>query len=146
VARRGHFVRSRGLIASKTAAVAGRNPAASEVVLGRFVLQRSGIVFWMHPTEARITITATAGGPLKVCEVGRTFSTYWTGGCHRLGRGPLLLPTSGGAVHVGLQIGPLDGGVARVKQFLVRWHCVDHFFAFGRGTTRVGAPRPIFDC
>jgi hypothetical protein len=28
-------------------------------------------VFFMHPTEARITITATAGTRLNACQVGR---------------------------------------------------------------------------
>lgn len=114
--------------------------------LGAFVLQSPGLVFWMHPTEARVTLAATADTRLTVCEVGTTFSHYWTGGCRQLNQRPLALPTSGGAVHVGFGVSPPGRGPARITQLIVRWHCVDHFFALGHGSTRVRVPNPIFDC
>ena len=100
----------------------------------------------MHPTEARITVTTTADTRLSVCEIGTTFSHYWTGGCRHLDRRSLALPTSGGAVHIGFRVSPLGSRPVRISHLIVRWHCVDHFFALGRGSTRVRAPRPIFDC
>ena len=48
-------------------------------------------------------------GPLKVCELGTTFSTYWKGGCRRLGGPQMALPTSGGAVHIGFRVLPSSG-------------------------------------
>jgi hypothetical protein len=129
-----------------TEAVAGRHPAELQVVLGAFVLEPSGIRLSMHPTEARITISVTAASPLKVCEVGTTFSRHWSGGCRRLGRRPLALPTSGGAVHIGFRVAPSNRRLTRVSRLVVRWHCVDHFFVLGHGATRVHATRPIFDC
>jgi hypothetical protein len=109
------------------------------------VLEPRGVVFWMHPTEARITLSATASSRLKVCEVGTTFSHFWSGGCRHLGQRRLALPTSGGAVHIGFRVATTSGHAARVSHLIVRWHCVDRFFAL-RGSTRVGATRPIFDC
>ena len=100
----------------------------------------------MHPTEGRITLTATAAAPLKVCELGTTFSSYWQGGCRRLGKGQLRLPTSGGAVHVGFRILPLDGRETRVTKLRVRWHCVDHYFALLRGKSNVPSAAPLLDC
>lgn len=100
----------------------------------------------MHPTEARITLTATAAAPLKVCELGTTFSRYWRGGCRRLAKPPLRLPTSGGAVHVGFRVLPLDGQETRVTALRVRWHCVDHNFGLSRGKSDVPAATPLFDC
>ena len=123
---------------------AARRPVASRVVLRDFVLQQRGVVFWMHPTEARIRITREAG--LNVCEVGTTFSHYWIGGCRHLRSGSLTLPTSGGAVHVGFRVKPSRGHAVEISNLAVRWHCVDHFFLLEPDLTRVNAPRPIFDC
>jgi hypothetical protein len=110
------------------------------------MLKPSGLLFAMHPTEARITITATAAAPLKVCELGTTFSKHWSGGCRRLGQEPLTLPTSGGAVHIGFRVAPWSAHLTRVARLSVRWHCVDHYFVLRRGTNQVRTTSPIFDC
>jgi hypothetical protein len=44
--------------------------SASAVILRNFLLKPSGILFGMHPTEARIMIIAAAAAPLKVCPFG----------------------------------------------------------------------------
>jgi hypothetical protein len=121
-------------------------PGISSVTLAAFSLAPSGILLGIHPTEARITLTASAAAPLHVCEFGTTFSNYWRGGCRRLAREPLRLPTSGGAVHVGFRILPLDGRKTRVAALQVRWHCVDHYFALLGGKTDVSTAAPQFDC
>lgn len=121
-------------------------PGISSVTLAAFTLTPSGILFGLHPTEARITLTATAAAPLKVCELGTTFSSYWQGGCRRLARRPLRLPTSGGAVHVGFRILPLAEREIQVTALRVRWHCVDHYFALLRGKSDVPTATPLFDC
>lgn len=121
-------------------------PSASAVQLKDFLLKPPGILFAMHPTEARITVIATASAPLKVCEFGTTFSTYWRGGCRRLARRPLALPTSGGAVHIGFRVLPSTGHTTRVATLRVRWHCADHFFALLPGRTAVRRASPTFDC
>jgi hypothetical protein len=46
--------------------------AASAVVLKDLLLKPSGILFGMHPTEARIMIIAAAASALKVCQFGST--------------------------------------------------------------------------
>jgi hypothetical protein len=122
------------------------HPPVSAVILENFLLEPAGIRFGMHPTEARITVTAKADALLKVCQVGTTFSSHWTGGCLRLGRRQLALPTSGGAVHVGFRVLPRDGGLTRVARLRVRWHCVDHYFSLLPGTTEIRRVRPLFDC
>src|ERR1700730_15346451 len=91
-----------GSPASGQAARRSQGPA-SAVTLAAFLLQPSGILFGLHPTEARITITATAAAPLKVCQFGTSFSSYWNGGCRRLGGQPLTLPNRGGAVPIGFR-------------------------------------------
>jgi hypothetical protein len=121
-------------------------PGISSVAFPESSLARSGILLGVHPTEARITLTATAAGPLKVCELGTTFSSYWHGGCLRLAGRPLRLPTSGGAVHVGFRILPVAGRETHVTALRVRWHCVDHYFALLRGKSDVAAATPLFDC
>jgi hypothetical protein len=119
----------------------------ASVTLGAFQLKPSGILFGMHPTEARIAISARAGAPLRVCELGTTFSRNWQGGCLKLGRRPLMLPTSGGAVHVGFRVLPATGRLTTVFALRVRWHCVDHYFAFLPGDTKLArSPEPVFDC
>jgi len=120
--------------------------SASAVILRNFLLKPSGILFGMHPTEARIMIIAVAAAPLKVCPFGTTFSTHWKAGCRRLVGRPMALPTSGGAVHIGFRVLPSNGRTARVMALRVRWHCVDHYFALLRGTTLVRSASPIFDC
>lgn len=100
----------------------------------------------MHPTDARITLDVAAAAPLKVCQLGTTFSTHWTGGCRRLAERPLALPTSGGAVHIGFRVQPLNSRATRVVALRVRWHCVDHFFALMRGKTEARGASPTFDC
>jgi hypothetical protein len=132
--------------ASSNPAAARQNPAISQVTLRGFVLRPAGLLFSLHPTEARIVVTATATEPLRVCEYGTTFSRYWKGGCRRLARRPLALPTSGGAVHVGFRVMPSSGAAPRVTILRVRWHCVDHDFIVVRGATRVGRASPSFDC
>jgi hypothetical protein len=127
-------------------APARATPLVSELVLRDLLLKPSGIVFGMHPTKARVVLTAAAAVPLKVCQFGTTFSTYWEGGCRRLVGRPLALPTSGGAVHIGFRVLPSGGRTTRVAALDVRWHCVDHYFAVLRGETVVRRPRPIFDC
>jgi hypothetical protein len=122
------------------------HPPVSAVILENFLLEPAGIRFGMHPTEARITVTAKADALLKVCQVGTTFSSHWTGGCLRLGQRQLALPTSGGAVHVGFRVLPRDGGLTRVARLRVRWHCVDHYFSLLPGTTEIRRVRPLFDC
>src|SRR2546429_3944183 len=128
---------------SHSSPAVARHAAASQVVLSAFVLQPSGVVFWMHPTEARISLIVTSNARLDVCEIGTTFSHYWTGGCRHLGRRSLALPTSGGAVHLGFRVAPLGDRPVRISHLVVRWHCVDHFFLVARGSTRVRVPRPI---
>lgn len=123
-----------------------RRPRIASVTFAAFSLGRSGILLGMHPTEARIMLTATAAAPLKVCQFGTSFSSYWQGGCRRLARQPLRLPTSGGAVHVGFRILPLEGRETRVSALRVRWHCVDHYFSLVRGTSDVPTATPLFDC
>src|ERR1700730_14775961 len=125
---------------------ARETPSASQVSLRDFVMQRKGLLFSLHPTEARIVVTAVANGLLKVCEDGTTFSHYWKGGCRTLGRVPLALPTSGGAVHVGFRVTPSRGAPTHVTILRVRWHCVDHYFIILRGATRTGRASPTFDC
>jgi hypothetical protein len=100
----------------------------------------------MHPTEARIIIIAAAATPLKVCQFGTTFSTYWKGGCRQLGKRPMALPTSGGAAHVGFRVLPSNGRPTRVMALRVRWHCVDHYFALLREKTMVRSASRVFDC
>jgi hypothetical protein len=100
----------------------------------------------MHPTDARITLVVAAAAPLKVCQLGTTFSTHWKGGCRRLAERPLALPTSGGAVHIGFRILPSNGRATRVISLRVRWHCVDHYFALMRGKTEIRTTSPVFDC
>jgi hypothetical protein len=121
-------------------------PEVSSITLAAFSLARSGILLGMHPTEARVTLTATAVAPLKVCELGTTFSSNWQGGCLRLAGRPLRLPTSGGAVHVGFRILPLAGRETHVTALRVRWHCVDHYFALLRGKSDGPTATPLFDC
>jgi hypothetical protein len=120
--------------------------STSAVVLRRFLLQPSGILFAMHPTEVRIIVTAVAAAPLKACQLGTTFSTYWRGGCRLLVGRPLALPTSGGAVHIGFRVLPSNGRPTRVIDLRVRWRCVDHYFGLFRGKTVIGSVSPIFDC
>jgi hypothetical protein len=126
--------------------VAQQKHSISQVTLRAFVLQRPGLLFSLHPTEARIVLTATANEPLRVCEDGTTFSRHWTGGCRRLTRLPLALPTSGGAAHVGFRVMPSGATATRVAILTVRWHCVDHDFIVVHGSTRAGNPSPTFDC
>ncbi|MDX6401943.1 MAG: hypothetical protein QOF27_2549 [Gaiellaceae bacterium] len=134
-------------IANRIDSFAGptQRPLSSAATLGAFRLNPSGILFGMHPTEARIVITAKAAAPLKVCQFGTTFSTYWKGGCRRLGRKPLALPTSGGAVHVGFRVLGWNGRATRVASLRVRWRCVDHYFLL-RGTSPARYASPVFDC
>jgi len=133
-------------VASVGSAGAREKPAISQVTLREFVLQPSGLLFNVHPTEARIVVTAIATNALRVCEDGTTFSHYWTGGCRRLARMPLALPTSGGAVHVGFRVLPAGAAATRVTILRLRWHCVDHDFIVVRGSTHVRRTSPIFDC
>jgi hypothetical protein len=126
--------------------LAQQTPSTSQVTLRAFVLPPSGLLFSLHPTEARIVLTATASEPLKVCEDGTTFSRHWTGGCRRLARLMLALPTSGGAVHVGFRVMPSGAAATRVTILTVRWHCVDHDFIVVPGSTRGGHGSPTFDC
>ena len=119
---------------------------SSAVSLRSFRLEPAGILFGLHPTEARIVVSAATSAPLKVCQLGTTFSHYWAGGCRRLAGRPIALPTSGGAVHVGFRVLPADGRATRVTALRVRWHCVDHYFSLLRGNTRVRVSRPTFDC
>jgi hypothetical protein len=101
----------------------------------------------MHPTAARIVVSASADAPLKACEVGTTFSYYWRGGCRRLVDGHVTHPTSGGAVHVGFRIAPIGDRPVHVERLQVRWHCVDHFFVLQRGMTKARPRGPVvFDC
>jgi hypothetical protein len=120
--------------------------SSSAVVLRSFLLRPSGILFEMHPTDARITLVVAAAAPLEVCQLGTTFSARWKGGCRRLAEGPLALPTSGGAVHIGFRVLPMNGRTTPVMALRVRWHCVDHFFALMRGKTEIRSPSPTFDC
>jgi hypothetical protein len=123
-----------------------KGAAISQVTLRTFVLRRPGLLFSLHPTEARIVVTAIANEPLRVCEDGTTFSSHWKRGCLRLARLPLALPTSGGAVHAGFRVMPSSAAPTRVTLLRVRWHCVDHDFMVARGETRVGRASPSFDC
>jgi hypothetical protein len=121
--------------------------SVSTVTLSAFQLKPSGLLFGMHPTESRIVITAIAAAPLKVCQQGTTFSRNWTGGCRKLNARPLMLPTSGGAVHIGFRVLPWNGNTTRVSTLRVRWHCVDHYFALSRGSTTLAhTTHAIFDC
>ena len=120
--------------------------SASATVLRDFVLQPSGILFWMHPTEARIRVDTTAAAPLKVCQFETTFSTYWKGGCLQLAKRRHALPTSGGAVHIGFRVLPSNGRPTPVMVLRVSWHCVDHYFGLTPGKTVVRSASPIFDC
>lgn len=120
--------------------------SVSTVTLNAVRLEPSGILFGMHPTEARIVITATPAAPLKVCQLGTTFSRNWKGGCQKLDARPLMLPTSGGAVHIGFRVLPWNGRTTGVAVLRVRWHCVDHYFSLARGTTLTRPPHAIFDC
>jgi hypothetical protein len=120
--------------------------ATSSVVLRNFRVEPSGILFGMHPTGARIIVIAEAAAPLKVCEAGTSFSTYWKGGCRHLVGRLMALPTSGGAVHVGFRVLPSNGRTIWVAVLRVRWHCVDHYFALLPGRTRLRPASPIFDC
>jgi hypothetical protein len=141
-----------GLIAVLTtlsiacAGTARDEPASSQVTLRDFLLQPSGLLFSLHPTEARIVVSATANKPLRVCEDGTTFSTHWQGGCRKLGKLPLALPPSGGAVHVAFRVMPSSAAAAHVAILRVRWHCVDHAFIVVRGKSRVRRSSPSFDC
>lgn len=126
---------------------ASGRPSTSLAAVDSFILPPHGIALWMHPTGAPITISASAVGRLKVCEVGTTFSTYWRGGCRFLRRGELALPTSGGAVHVGFWIRAVSTNAVRVERLRIRWHCIDHFFLLPRGSTHVRLAAPVvFDC
>lgn len=128
---------------SPTSAARG---SASAVTLRNFRLEKGGILFGLHPTEARIHVSADTPAPLKVCELGTTFSHSWKGGCRRLAGKAIALPASGGAVHVGFRLLPANGHSTRVTALRLSWHCVDHYFALLRGNTRVRVPRPTFDC
>lgn len=119
---------------------------SSAVTLRNFRLEPPGILFGLHPTEARIVVSAATSAPLKVCQLGTTFSHYWTGGCRRVSGRPIALPTSGGAVHVGFRVLPADGRATWVTALRVRWHCVDHSFSLLLGNTHVRLSRPTFDC
>jgi hypothetical protein len=123
-----------------------RSHASASVVLKNFLLKPSGILFAMHPTEARIIVIAIAAAPLKVCQFGTTFSTHWKGGCRRLVGPQIALPTSGGAVHIGFRVLPSNGRPTRVMALRVRWHCLDHYFGLLRGKTVVRSSLPVFDC
>jgi hypothetical protein len=116
------------------------------VALSAFTLRPRGITFFMHPTDAPILVTATAAAPLKVCEVGTTFSSYWRGGCRWLLKTVLALPASGGAMHVGFRIRPATDRSIHVRRLRVQWHCVDHFYVLQRGGTAVPTALPVFDC
>jgi hypothetical protein len=124
--------------------------AESPVVLGRrcreLPAEALGNPVRDAPTDARITLVVAAAAPLKVCQLGTTFSTHWKGGCRRLAERPLALPTSGGAVHIGFRILPSNGRATRVMALRVRWHCVDHYFALMRGKTEIRTTSPVFDC
>lgn len=124
------------------------HPSVSQVVLSGFTLRPRGVVFFVHPTDARIRLAATTNAVLKVCQVSSAAFPFhtWKGGCRRLGRRTLALPSSGGFSHIGFRLAPADGRPAELRRLVVRWHCVDHFFALEHGATRVQVPRPIFDC
>jgi hypothetical protein len=124
---------------------AAAHPSVSRVVLGAFTLRQPGIVFFLHPTEARITLVATTSTPLRVCEEAFPFH-IWKGGCRHLGDRLLALPSSGGFSHIGFRLAPADDRSAKIGSIVVRWHCVDHFFALEHPATRVRIQRPIFDC
>jgi methionine-rich copper-binding protein CopC len=126
--------------------LAQQKPSTSKVTLRAFVLRPSGLLFSLHPTEARIVVNATANEALRVCEDGTTFSRHWAGGCRKLTRLPVALPTSGGAVHVGFRVMPSGATAARVTMLTVRWHCVDHDFILVHGNTRVRNVTPTFNC
>ncbi|MDX6628495.1 MAG: virginiamycin lyase [Gaiellales bacterium] len=123
----------------------GPQPTTSTVTLRGFFLQPSGILLGMHPSQARITIIATAGSPLKVCQSGTSFAGSWKGGCRSLTTRPLALPSAGN-LHVGFHVLPANGQRTRVITLQLRWHCVDHYFALARGETQVDSPTPTFDC
>lgn len=131
--------------ASSEASQASR---ASTATVASFVLvPPRGIALWMHPTAARIVVSISASGQVRACEVGTTFSHYWRGGCRRLFRGRLTLPTTGGAVHVGFRIVPVGDRPVLVERLHVQWHCVDHFFLLQRGMTKARLRAPaVFDC
>jgi hypothetical protein len=123
----------------------GPQSTTSTVTLRPFTLQPSGISFGVHPTRARITITATAASPLEVCQSSTSFAGAWKGGCRRLTTEPLALPSAGN-LHVGFRVQPANDQPTRVTALHLQWHCVDHYFALTRGTTRVDATTPAFDC
>jgi hypothetical protein len=128
---------------------ASRGPEESAAALAAFSLvPPHGIVLWMHPTQARIVVSVgPSGGRLKVCEVGTTFSYYWRGGCRRFVGGHAVLPSSGGAVHIGFRIVPTGKRAVKVDQLHVRWHCVDHLFVVQRGSTKARLRgQVVFDC
>ncbi len=131
---------------SRSSVVATSRSNASRVTLSEFTLRSDGITFFMHPTDAPILVSSTAGAPLKVCEVGTTFSTYWRGSCRWLLTTALALPSSGGAMHVGFRIRPATDRSIRVRRLRVRWHCVDHFYVLQRSGTAVPRALPSFDC
>jgi DNA-binding beta-propeller fold protein YncE len=118
---------------------------ASTVTLEDFSLGRSGIRFEMHPTRARITISATAATPLEVCQWGTSFAGSWAGGCRRLRAQPLALPSAGN-LHIGFRVLSANGKPTRITGLQIRWHCVDHYFALVRGDTQVENATPSFDC
>jgi hypothetical protein len=124
------------------------HPSVSRVVLGSFILGSRGVVFFMHPTEVRITLAATTNTLLKVCQVRSAAFPFhiWKGGCRHLGHGSLALPSSGGFSHIGFRLAPANGRPAEIGRLVVRWRCVDHFFALEHPATRVRVPAPIFDC
>ncbi len=121
----------------------------SQVSLRSFTLKRSGIVLQLHPTEARIRVSVTAGGPLKACEYrgswGSPFSKHWSR-CLNLGPHVVALPSSGGAIHVSFLVVPTGRQATHVTALVLRWRCVDHYFDVKLGATRVRTPQPTFDC
>lgn len=138
------------LLAFASAASSAAGAAhSSGTTLRAFTLKPSGIVIQIHPTEAPIRVSTTASGRLEACEYrgswGSPFSKHWPH-CLKLGRLPLNLPTSGGAIHVSFLIAPIAGKATKVTTLVLRWHCVDHFFDVKPGATRLQIPRPTFDC
>jgi hypothetical protein len=133
---------------SSASSEASRRLNESSATLAPFILiPPRGITLWMHPTAARIVLTATATGRLKACEVGTTFLYYWRGGCRRFTAGHLMLPSSGGAVHIGFRVVPLAGRAIQVARLHVQWHCVDHFFLLQHGRTKARLRAPVvLDC
>ena len=138
----------RGGSGSHASPPATAHPPVSRIVLAGFTLRPRGVVFFMHPTEARVTLSATTDALLKACQVSSAAFPFhtWKGGCRHLGHRPLALPSSGGFSHIGFRLAPADGHPAEIARLVVRWHCVDHFFVLEHAGTRVRVPRPIFDC